>query len=88
MFSNTRGLFNGGDGATRHPPAKFRHPDGWLCVGIVRGYFGWNYGKPFRRPSIVDLHFGDYTGVMGIECLKSLLLSIQFEMLSILWKEG
>jgi hypothetical protein len=57
-----------------------------LC-GDRRGYFGWKHWKRFRRPSIVDLHFGDYTGMMGIECLKSLLLSNDFEIKYKLWKE-
>ena len=56
MFSNTRGLFNGGDGAARHPPAKFRHPDGgfvWGSSGLFRmeswktvpaaKYISWTY---------------------------------------------
>jgi hypothetical protein len=40
-----------------------------------------------HQVDIVDLYFGDYTGMMAIECLKS-LLNKQFEILSMLWKEG
>jgi hypothetical protein len=85
MFSNTRGLFNGGAELLGIHRQNFGILTVALC-GDRRGYFGWNHRKQFRR--IVDLHFGDCTGMMGIECLKYLLLSIQFEILSMLWKEG
>jgi len=56
MFSNTRGLFNGGDGSARHPPAKLRQPN----CGFARGSSGViSDGRPpvDRR----DLHSCEYT---------------------------
>jgi hypothetical protein len=58
MFSNTRGLFNGGAELLGIHRQNFGILTVALC-GDRRGYFGWNHGKRFRRPDTVDLYFGD-----------------------------